>query len=156
MSYVEFPLYVVGNRGADDGYGYGQQPSSARASVASSEGYGPHSSRSTRDNAFGGGNPPLAFSVCLSVCWLYTPAWPVCLSVCLPMSVCIPQTGIQAGTHQDYQTDRETSNVCCLFGGLDVCLPVCPSVTAQPVSEICIQHLNCSSFAFSTCSTVLP
>ena len=43
----------------------------------------------------------------------------------------LSQKGIQAGTHQDYQTDRETSNVCCLFGGLDVCLPVCPSVECR-------------------------
>ena len=40
--------------------GYGMQPSSARASVASSDGYGPSSSRASRTNhedAFGGGEP---------------------------------------------------------------------------------------------------
>ena len=42
----------------DDGYSYGMQPSSARASVASSEGYGPNrASRSTHEDAFGGGDP---------------------------------------------------------------------------------------------------
>ena len=42
----------------DDSYSYGMQPSSARASVASSEGYGPNrASRSTHEDAFGGGDP---------------------------------------------------------------------------------------------------
>ena len=48
----------LGRRGMDDGYTYGMQPSSARASVASSEGYGPNrASRSTHEDAFGGGDP---------------------------------------------------------------------------------------------------
>ena len=48
----------LGRRGLDDGYTYGMQPSSARASVASSEGYGPNrASRSTHEDAFGGGDP---------------------------------------------------------------------------------------------------
>ncbi|DBA86816.1 TPA: hypothetical protein ACH3X2_005399 [Trebouxia sp. C0005] len=49
---------LSGRRGMDDGYTYGMQPSSARASVASSEGYGPNrASRSTHEDAFGGGDP---------------------------------------------------------------------------------------------------
>ena len=47
--------HAVGMRAAD---GYGMQPSSARASVTSSEGYGPSSSRASKaqhEDSFGGG-----------------------------------------------------------------------------------------------------
>lgn len=55
---VETACLCLGRRGMDDGYSYGMQPSSARASVASSEGFGPNrASRSTHEDAFGGGDP---------------------------------------------------------------------------------------------------
>ncbi len=67
MSMAALPVSVLhaeafacrsGFRGTDEAYG--MQPSSARASVASSEGYGPSSSRASRNNhedSFGGGKP---------------------------------------------------------------------------------------------------
>lgn len=50
-------LLLAGTRAADEGYG--MQPSSARASVTSSEGYGPsgRASRAQHEDSFGGGKP---------------------------------------------------------------------------------------------------
>ena len=60
---------VAGAKAADEAYG--AQPSSARASVASSDGYGPSSSRASRtqhEDSFGGGENSLqqSHSLCSS------------------------------------------------------------------------------------------
>ena len=141
----------VGNRGVDDGYGYGQQPSSARASVASSEGFGPNSSRSTRDDAFGGGRPLWPLSVCVCLCVGSTRL--LGLSVCSSAYLCLSASHRQAHIKTTKQTAKQAM-FACLLGGLDVCLHVWMSVTTQPVSEICIQRLNCSSFAYPTYRSV--
>ena len=129
----------------DDGYGYGQQPSSARASVASPEGFGPNSSRTTRDDAFGGGRPVWPLSVCLgymAVCLLG-------LSVCLSAYLCL-----SASLTACLSVCLFACLLACLSAGVIVCLPVRLSVTTQTVSEICIQRLVCSSFGYHTDKTV--
>ena len=114
----------VGRRGMDDGYSYGMQPSSARASVASSEGYGPNrASRSTHEDAFGGGDPlgepplhstihastslPFFVSACLCLlCFLlnhvsFVDGFTCFLLVCLFTSVC--QSVNQSNAHSHAQ-----------------------------------------------------